>query len=521
MNRLRGPRTGHPAAAGRLHFRRLMSTASAVGRSESQGAPGGQAFALEAPDLGAASEPHALWRLVRLGLELSVQRCQHLAERRARLQQILEGRRAVVVLARAPAGRRLPAVLQGQPFWSFELDPLPRQAALDRFQLGAASWLVVAGAQLPELERSVELIVHWGWPPSLRRYAQQVFRLAGEAGKQACLLWGPADVRARRMEIERRFPPPALLEGLQGCALPEAAARGIPSLRAARRWGVERAGSAAELDRIVRRVARGRAAMRADLAELLSYSLTPACRGLALLRAARQGEPCARCGRCDNCSRRRALTAPEQQLARSILMAVTAGRGRLRRWQLVRQLLHPAPPPRGAPAQGLLAGRAAQFAAAWLESLAAEAWVRIEPGNNGRIELTEAGCRLLLDPAAALVANPPLESMVAKRRPAPAELPEVEAALRPLLGRLRRLRWRLALRLGVEPYRLFSNRTLLELVQRRPRSAVDLIQVPGFGPWRLERIGRQVLDAVADESALVDRTERTSGNQADADPPPG
>ncbi|HEX9638025.1 MAG TPA: HRDC domain-containing protein, partial [Acidobacteriota bacterium] len=89
------------------------------------------------------------------------------------------------------------------------------------------------------------------------------------------------------------------------------------------------------------------------------------------------------------------------------------------------------------------------------------------------------------------------------------------------LGRLRRLRWRLALRLGVEPYRLFSNRTLLELVQRRPRSAVDLIQVPGFGPWRLERIGRQVLDAVADESALVDRTERTSGNQADADPPPG
>jgi len=181
-----------------------------------------------------------------------------------------------------------------------------------------------------------------------------------------------------------------------------------------------------------------------------------------------------------------------------------------------------APPrPRGAPAQGLLAGRSAQLAVAWLEGLAAEAWVRVEPGSNGRLELTEAGRRLLLDPAASLVASPPLDSAVAARRPAPAELPEVEAALRPLLGRLRRLRWRLALRLQVEPYRLFSNRTLLELVRRRPRTLVELLLVPGFGPWRIERIGRQVLNAVADESALVDRTERTSGNQADADPPPG
>ena len=58
-----------------------------------------------------------------------------------------------------------------------------------------------------------------------------------------------------------------------------------------------------------------------------------------------------------------------------------------------------------------------------------------------------------------------------------------------LFQRLRVLRKSLASEAKVPPYVIFSDRTLRAMVRRRPRTAEDLLEVPGVGEKKLERYG--------------------------------
>jgi superfamily II DNA helicase RecQ len=138
-----------------------------------------------------------------------------------------------------------------------------------------------------------------------------------------------------------------------------------------------------------------------------------------------------------------------------------------------------------------------------MESLAAEEWLEVESYPSGWVELTALGRRILLEPEADLVANPPVVTPAKPRlprQPAPAAI-RLDPQLQPLQRRLRSVRLRLARRLGVAPFQIFPNRVLVELVQRRPKNAVDLLMVPGFGPWRVDRLGSEVLHAIAQETS--------------------
>ncbi len=59
-------------------------------------------------------------------------------------------------------------------------------------------------------------------------------------------------------------------------------------------------------------------------------------------------------------------------------------------------------------------------------------------------------------------------------------------------------RWRLqrARTDEIPAYVVFHNATLAEIAERRPRSIAELASVPGVGPTKLERYGREVLDAL-------------------------
>ncbi|MBI4614504.1 MAG: HRDC domain-containing protein [Planctomycetes bacterium] len=69
-------------------------------------------------------------------------------------------------------------------------------------------------------------------------------------------------------------------------------------------------------------------------------------------------------------------------------------------------------------------------------------------------------------------------------------LPESE---RILFGTLREWRARRARQEGVPPYVIFTNRELVELLRRRPESATALGHVPGIGPGKVEKYGRDIL----------------------------
>jgi ATP-dependent DNA helicase RecQ len=67
--------------------------------------------------------------------------------------------------------------------------------------------------------------------------------------------------------------------------------------------------------------------------------------------------------------------------------------------------------------------------------------------------------------------------------------------------RLRDLRLALAQEAGVPAYIVFNDRTLREMVLRRPRTPDEFLEVPGVGPAKLERWGTPFLKALAGSSA--------------------
>lgn len=64
----------------------------------------------------------------------------------------------------------------------------------------------------------------------------------------------------------------------------------------------------------------------------------------------------------------------------------------------------------------------------------------------------------------------------------------------PLFRRLRALRKTLADRQGVPAYIIFSDKVLQEMAARRPATLDELLDVPGVGPAKLERYGRDFLE---------------------------
>lgn len=65
-----------------------------------------------------------------------------------------------------------------------------------------------------------------------------------------------------------------------------------------------------------------------------------------------------------------------------------------------------------------------------------------------------------------------------------------------LESRLRALRKRLAGEAGVPPYVIFSDRSLFDLVARKPGSKEELLEVFGFGKVKTERLGDDILAAI-------------------------
>jgi ATP-dependent DNA helicase RecQ len=65
-----------------------------------------------------------------------------------------------------------------------------------------------------------------------------------------------------------------------------------------------------------------------------------------------------------------------------------------------------------------------------------------------------------------------------------------------LESRLRALRKRLAGEAGVPPYVIFSDRSLFDLVARKPGSREELLEVFGFGKVKTERLGDEILAAI-------------------------
>ena len=73
----------------------------------------------------------------------------------------------------------------------------------------------------------------------------------------------------------------------------------------------------------------------------------------------------------------------------------------------------------------------------------------------------------------------------ASKKETSAQRPELEAVLR---------NWRTgqAKRLGVPAFRIMSDKVLLGIVETQPRSAAELLKIPGIGIASVEKYGAQI-----------------------------
>lgn len=67
-----------------------------------------------------------------------------------------------------------------------------------------------------------------------------------------------------------------------------------------------------------------------------------------------------------------------------------------------------------------------------------------------------------------------------------------------LFQTLKRLRYRLAQKENVPPFLIFSNATLTDMVAKRPRNMVDILEVSGVGEVKAEKYGAAFLLAIAE-----------------------
>ena len=240
---------------------------------------------------------------------------------------------------------------------------------------------------------------------------------------------------------------------------------------------------------------------------LLGYCEAPACRRVALLDYF--GERTAACGNCDGClhpAERRDGT----EEARMILSAVHRSGQRFGAAHVIDIL-------RGSETEKIVRlghNRLSVYGAGkardkndWrslIRQMVATGLLRLDIAGYGGLGITDEGFTLLRGEgtfhyrADTVVAPPSPSTREARREQPPDTLTGDQAAL---LDALKALRLELAKERGVPAYVVFQDRSLIDMVRRRPRTKEEFAEVNGVGAAKLERFAEPFLAAIGAASS--------------------
>lgn len=119
-------------------------------------------------------------------------------------------------------------------------------------------------------------------------------------------------------------------------------------------------------------------------------------------------------------------------------------------------------------------------------------------GEKGmRLCAESRGERLSVSFTSIAVCQPPFGGGDAMAPAGPAEPPETSGADQALAAALREARRAKASELRVPPYVVFTDRTLSDLIAKRPKTKEDLVSVYGIGPARADKYGDAILEAMS------------------------
>ena len=306
----------------------------------------------------------------------------------------------------------------------------------------------------------VRYVFHTDLPGSVEAYYQEIGR-AGRDGApaEAHMLYGLEDIRMRRQFIEEED------------AGPERKRREHKRLDA-----------------------------------LLGYCEAPACRRVALLEYFGEGiEPCGNCDVCLDPSER--VDGTED--ARKILSAAYRSGQRFGAAHLI-DILRGTGTDKIArfghdriPTFGVGAERGKNEWRSLIRQMVATGFLRIDIGGYGGIGITEKGLGLLRGDGEFLyredtvIARSPAKAWVTGAARGDAGEPALGSDDTALLGALKALRLEIARERGVPAYIVFPDRTLIDMVRRRPRSEAEFAEVNGVGAAKLKEFAVPFLAAIA------------------------
>ena len=313
----------------------------------------------------------------------------------------------------------------------------------------------------------VRYVFHTDLPGSIEAYYQEIGR-AGRDGApaEAHMLYGLEDIRMRRQFIEDED------------AGPERKRREHKRLDA-----------------------------------LLGYCEAPACRRVALLEYF--GEGIGPCGNCDVC------LDPSERVdgtedARKILSAAYRSGQRFGAAHLI-DILRGTGTDKIArfghdriPTFGVGAERGKNEWRSLIRQMVATGFLRIDIGGYGGIGITEKGLGPLRGEGEFLyredtvIARTPTKGRDKGGARGDAMEPALAGGDTALLGILKALRLEIARERGVPAYIVFPDRTLLDMVRRRPRTEAEFAEVNGVGAAKLKEFAVPFLAAIATAPAAGD-----------------
>ena len=253
---------------------------------------------------------------------------------------------------------------------------------------------------------------------------------------------------------------------------------------------------------------------------LLGYCEAPACRRVALLEYF--GERIEACGNCDVC------LDPSERVdgtedARKILSAAYRSGQRFGAAHLI-DILRGTGTDKIArfghdriPTFGVGAERGKNEWRSLIRQMVATGLLRIDIGGYGGIGITDKGLGLLRGDGEFLyredtvIARTPAKARDTGAARGDAGEPAPDGDDAALLGALKALRLEIARERGVPAYIVFPDRTLIDMVRRRPRSEAEFAEVNGVGAAKLKEFAEPFLTAIA--AAPAERVDGGSSHE--------
>ena len=246
---------------------------------------------------------------------------------------------------------------------------------------------------------------------------------------------------------------------------------------------------------------------------LLGYCEAPACRRVALLEYF--GERIEPCGNCDVCldpservdgteDARKILSAAYrsgQRFGAAHLIDILRGTGTDKITRFGHDRI---------PTFGVGAERSKNEWRSLIRQMVATGFLRIDIGGYGGIGITEKGLDLLRGDGEFLyredtvIARTPKKARDSGAARGEAGEPALAGEDTALLGALKALRLEIARERGVPAYIVFPDRTLIDMVRRRPRTEAEFAEVNGVGAAKLKEFAMPFLAAIAAAAAAGD-----------------